>query len=341
MKISYYLAWAAVLFSLNCQAHNEIRMNAPVNKPVAIWVQASPRISDWENTTDPLVCSTWNPSVATVDAGISLIQTSLDCLQNQERSIQAREQDKISLAYRNKGAPVIEPRTVTVTSTRTAIGTRPTSNWVDAPPLNSGWTNTTAPSMCTTWTPDPATIGQGVQFQQTSNDCQQNQQNTVQAREQDTISLAYRNKGAPTVETRTIAVSSTRTATGTNPVVQGDYTVRAGTCCSGQHGYIPFNTGSIVSASNPAYELSYLVIKTDGTLYFAFTQVTAANAPGFVAGIKTVSFDFLDANKNLISTVTSTKPVVQFNKYMGWNVTGALIAQGNSASYIRLRFELK
>lgn len=340
VKIARYLAGTMVLFALHCQAQNEIRMVAPVSKPAAIWVEASPRVSDWSNTSDPLVCTTWNPNVTSVNEGVSFTQTAVDCLQNQERSIQAREQDKISLRYRNKGAPALEPRTLTVTATRNAFGTRPTSNWVDAPPLYSAWANTTAPLVCTTWAPDPATIGQGIQFQQTSNDCLQQQQSTVQAREQDTISLAYRNKGEPYTETKTVTVTSTRTATGTKPVVQGDYLVAAGNCCTGQHGYIPYSTGTIQSSSNPNYHLSYLVIKNDGTIYFAFTEVTAANAPAFVQRIKSVSIDFLDTNKNLILTTTANPPKVQFSVYMGWNVSGSTLTQGYAAPYMRLRIEL-
>jgi hypothetical protein len=340
VKILHCLAWLAAVVSLNCHAQNEIRMLAPVAKAAAIWVDAAPRISAWADTNDPLICSTWNPGVATIDEGVAFTQTSLDCLQNQERSIQARQQDKISLAFRNVGAPVVEPRTITVSSTRTATGTHKIANWVAAPPLYSTWTATADPLVCTTWTPSTATVGQGISFQQTSNDCQQTEQSRVQAREQDTISLAYRNKGTAYIETRTVTVSSTRTAIGTSLVDQGDYMIGVGICCSGQYGYIPATTGSLVSASNPAYTLSYLVVKYDGTIYFTFSQVKAAQAPAFVARIKTVSIDFLDSNQNLISTATANPPKVQFSNFMGWNISGALLTQALGSRYMRLHIVL-
>lgn len=341
MRHRKWLGCLLILITMNCHAINEIRMIAPINQGLRNWAPAAPSISSWTNTAQPAVCSNWAPDVSTVDEGTVFIQTSNDCLQSQERTIQAREQNRVSLVFRDVGAPVIEPRTLTLALTRSALGTRIIEHWVDAPPLTSPWQNTADPLICTTWIPNTSTVNLGASFQQTSNDCLQKQEQTIQAREQDTISLAFRNKGVATVATQTVTISSSRTAIGTNPIDLGDYLVSAGNCCSGQHGFIPNNAGAIISVSNPDYVLNYLVVKSEGTLYIGFNGVTTGNSAVFLSTVKSVNLDFLDINKNVIismGTDTNTLKITQ-TRFIGWIIPTALRAKTLSSNYIRLHIE--
>lgn len=103
------------------------------------------------------------------------------------------------------GSISIKPRTPSL----------PAENWQPTEPLLGEWINNGAIYGCSNWTPATSTKPIGFIFQQTADDCKQDQTTTKQDREKETTTLAYRNVGQPTTATRTLAAQSSRQATGT------------------------------------------------------------------------------------------------------------------------------
>lgn len=93
-----------------------------VNKD--IWQAAEPLTSDWVNNGAVTGCSNWSPAISTVNQGTVFTQTATDCTQSQTRTVQNREQEKRTSAYRNVGEPYNETQNVTVTSTQQAVGAK-------------------------------------------------------------------------------------------------------------------------------------------------------------------------------------------------------------------------
>lgn len=91
----------------------------------------------------------------------------------------------------------------------------PVENWQPAEPLYSEWVDIGNVSGCSNWTPDASTMLKDETFNQTAKDCLQYQTRTIQNREQETTTLAYRNVGEPVTMGQNVTVNSSRTATGT------------------------------------------------------------------------------------------------------------------------------
>lgn len=91
----------------------------------------------------------------------------------------------------------------------------PVENWQPAEPLYGEWVNNGAVYGCSNWTPDASTMLKDETFNQTAKDCLQYQTRTIQNREQETTTLAYRNVGEPVTMGQNVTVNSSRTATGT------------------------------------------------------------------------------------------------------------------------------
>lgn len=91
--------------------------------------------------------------------------------------------------------------------------------WIKASPAISDWTNVGSATGCSNWTPDPSTVAIGTTFNQTANNCTQEQTRTVQNREQNDYTLIYRNIGESINENKTLTnQTNTRTANGTKIV---------------------------------------------------------------------------------------------------------------------------
>ncbi|WP_153046127.1 hypothetical protein [Pseudomonas sp. MF6396] len=88
-------------------------------------------------------------------------------------------------------------------------------SWRVTDPLYGEWINVGGIYGCSNWGPDPSTQTIGVTFDQTATDCKQDQTTTKQEREQETTTLVYRNIGEPSIESKSVAVHSTRKVTGT------------------------------------------------------------------------------------------------------------------------------
>lgn len=78
----------------------------------------------------------------------------------------------------------------------------PIENWQPAESIISNWANNGALYGCV-GTPSESTYLQDDEFTQTFNNCKQDQTRTIQKREQETTTLAYRNIDNPITETKT------------------------------------------------------------------------------------------------------------------------------------------
>lgn len=112
--------------------------------------------------------------------------------------------------------------------------------WSAEQPILGPWVNTGSVYDCSNWTPNPSTITVNMPFTQTATDCKQNQEQTAQDREIDSVSGTVRNSGDPYVNTQYITVGNTRPAVGlleTWTSISPDYTAWV-------------NNGAINSCSN-------------------------------------------------------------------------------------------
>lgn len=189
----------------------------------AKWIPATPFISGWGNDGSPSGCSNWSPLENTVAYGVSFQQTATNCQQNQKRTIQNREQNDISHAYRDVGVAIVEKQTLNgQSSSRTSVGSL--INWVPASPTVTEWTNSGAPTGCTNWTPDASTVDVNVTFTQNATDCNQLQTRTVQNREQNEVTQEFRNVGVATTENKTLSNQpNSRPATGSKTLNECSY----------------------------------------------------------------------------------------------------------------------
>ncbi|MBD8089108.1 hypothetical protein IFT48_03870 [Pseudomonas fluorescens] len=105
--------------------------------------------------------------------------------------------------------------------------TQAVGNWAAIASDDSVWANVGAFTGCSNWSPATGAIDAGVSFTQTATDCQQDQQKTSQAREQNDLTQQIRNVGEPQTLSQTILVSSTRPAVGTATQSNIDFTTGA------------------------------------------------------------------------------------------------------------------
>lgn len=110
-----------------------------------IWNKTTPTISSWLNVGAATGCSEWAPAIDTIAKDLVFEQTSSNCKQEQSRTVQNREQNSKSLAYRNTGSPISESQMLTDYSMkRSATGTKVTDEC--SKDQNTRWVNGT-PSM--------------------------------------------------------------------------------------------------------------------------------------------------------------------------------------------------
>jgi hypothetical protein len=187
------------------------------------WLTTTPFISEWVNDGGVFGCSAWSPLPSTVSYGTSFQQSANDCQQKQTRTIQQREQNNTSHAYRDVGVATVETKTLTGQSgSKSSVGTL--VKWIPASPTVSAWVNSGAPTGCTDWTPDASTVDVNVVFTQNATNCNQLQSRTVQNREQSDATQEYRNVGVPINETQTlINQPNSRSSTGTKTLDECSY----------------------------------------------------------------------------------------------------------------------
>jgi hypothetical protein len=87
--------------------------------------------------------------------------------------------------------------------------------WTNDSPLLGSWVNSGAVYDCSNWSPLVESMTTGMSFTQTATDCKQNQTQTAQDREIDTVTGTVRDIGLPYTNTQHIPASDTRLAVGT------------------------------------------------------------------------------------------------------------------------------
>jgi hypothetical protein len=87
--------------------------------------------------------------------------------------------------------------------------------WTNESPVLGSWVNSGAIYDCSNWSPLVESMTTGISFTQTATDCKQNQTQTAQDREIDTVTGTVRDKGLPYTNTQHIPASDTRLAVGT------------------------------------------------------------------------------------------------------------------------------
>lgn len=197
----------------NAKAEYVVTIKLNGNITMTEWAESSKLYGDWSHVGVFYDCSNWTPKPESVTTGLNFTQTATDCKQLQERTVQNQEIDKVSGKIRNVGQVYNENQIINIDSERSSIGLLETWNMIV--PIYGNWTNTGGIYDCLTWTPDSSTITINTAFTQTSNDCKQNQNRSVQNREQETTTLEIRNKDVAIIESQFIASSSTRASTGT------------------------------------------------------------------------------------------------------------------------------
>lgn len=200
-KKTLLLLAGAMLASQWAHADNIIRFSAPIAESVGQWQVIADQESGWRDVGDIYACSNWTPDVGTVSQGVTFTQTATDCVQLQEQTIQARQQNSLSHIIRNVGSPQINQRSVASTSTRDAIGTKP-SDWQPTTPLVSGWTDQSSTGC--SLVPASATLLPG-QVTQSRSCTSVTQTRTTQQREYNQALGTYRNVGVPVVEQKTFS----------------------------------------------------------------------------------------------------------------------------------------
>lgn len=221
----------------------------------AKWIPATPFTSEWSNDGSPSGCSNWSPLENTVAYGQSFQQTATNCQQNQKRTIQNREQNDLSHAYRDVGVAIVETQILNgQSSSRTSVGSL--IKWIPASPTVSDWANSGSPTACVNWTPDASTVDIGVTFNQNATDCKQLQTRTVQNREQNEVTQEFRNVGTATTENQTLTnQKSIRVSTGTKTLDE----------CSYVYGNSTTMSAWIDNTANKAFEIWWKGSKIIGT----------------------------------------------------------------------------
>lgn len=209
------IAFVAIATLALSSVHADYTVTIPLNSKINFysWSPISPLFGDWVNIGNIYDCSNWSPSSSTITTGQSFLQTATDCKQAQTRSRQDREVETTTGSIRNVGSTVTENQSVTISSTRAAVGTKET--WAATTPTYTTWVNNGAVTSCSNWSPSPTTVTIGQSFTQTATDCQQAQTRSRQDREKESTTGAFRNVGSAVTESQSITASSTRTSTGT------------------------------------------------------------------------------------------------------------------------------
>jgi hypothetical protein len=196
--ITFTIGLTCISKNINAEYIVKFKLDGNIN--VTEWVSKDVLYGEWENIGDFYNCNNWSPSPSTIKIGENFQQLANDCKQNQERTAQNQEIDKLSGNIRNIGDFYINTRTINVENIRNAVGTK--ENWIPTTPSYGDWTNNGSVYNCSGWTPDASTGDIGTTVNQTSSNCSINQTRTVQNREIETTIGKIRNVGDLQSESR-------------------------------------------------------------------------------------------------------------------------------------------
>lgn len=117
-------------------------------------------------------------------------------------------------------------------------------------PLISEWADVGFPYGCSNYLPDASGYAYGVVFTQTSNDCQIDQERTIQQRQISSITNAISNVGVPVVEQRALDDQTNNLeATGT----RYNYTMKVGHYKNGPYDYYGYFSDSYMSTHGAGF----------------------------------------------------------------------------------------
>ena len=165
----------------------------------SFWQQIDNYATDWANIRSEYACSDWSPEPSTQAIGVAFLQAQ-SCSQDQERSVQQRQQNVKTDAIRNVGDAHTENRTLSPSHTRDAVGLLET--WIATSPTFTDWASVSGPHDCSDWSPKPSSYTLSASFNQKATNCVVDQSRTRQEREQETTTGDIRSSGSPVAESR-------------------------------------------------------------------------------------------------------------------------------------------
>jgi hypothetical protein len=284
------------------QNTSEIRnKGVPVAEAQTLTGQSASRsytvtLAGWADNGAKYACSNWSPAPATVTIGQSFTQTATDCKQDQKRARTESYVDHKTGSVVAAGNTVESQTLSNQTSTQTATGTKET--WMATTPTYTAWTTTNGQYACSNWSPAGSSKTATGLFTQTATDCKTDQTRNRQDREQESTTLAIRNKGAVVAEAQTLTAQS---ATRTYSVTLGSWTNSNGKyACSN---WSPSPTTITVGQS---FTQTATDCKQDQTRTRAESYVDHKSGSTVVVG-NTVESQTLD-NQTSSQTATGTKP---------------------------------
>ncbi|CAK2841345.1 exported hypothetical protein [Vibrio crassostreae] len=116
------------------------------------WEATNPTYGDWVDTGRDVDVSAWKPAIAYQMGDFLQVQTYNDIF---SMSVQQREKERVTSAYRNVGSPTSEDKKVPESRTRSVFATH--SEWVDDGSIQN----------CEEWKPLVSTVKYGTTFEQT------------------------------------------------------------------------------------------------------------------------------------------------------------------------------
>lgn len=207
----YLAILAATPFSAHAGNLNIIRTPAMIqlsDNDDSFWAQIDAYVTDWTNIRSEYACSVWSPDPSTQTIGTAFLHTQ-SCSQDQERTVQQRQQNLKTEAIRDVGAAQTENRKLSPSHTRDAVGAL--EAWITTSPTFSDWESVSGAHDCSNWSPSPSSYTQSVTFSQKSTNCVVDQARTRQEREQETTTGTIRDSGSPVPESRQLnSQSATR-----------------------------------------------------------------------------------------------------------------------------------
>lgn len=176
-------------------------------------------LGEWATVGESYACSNWSPAAESIGKGIQFTQNATDCKLDQIRTRTESFKDHKTGQTEQVSVPN-ENRTLTnQAGSKESTGTL--EQWMATTPTYTAWVNTSVLNACSNWLPTGASKSATVTFTQSATNCTTEQTRNRQDREQESTTLAIRDKGAPVVENQTLTA---QLATRSYTVTLGSWT---------------------------------------------------------------------------------------------------------------------
>ncbi|MFK4136556.1 hypothetical protein ACI2KR_30450 [Pseudomonas luteola] len=143
-------------------------LSSAIPASVGSWINVDPTYTKWGDIRHSYGCTNWSPEGSSKTTSATFTQNASDCLTDQSRLRQEREQNTKTHAYRDSGSPVLEEQTLKGQSASRSY-TVAIENWATV-------TGAKALYGCSNYSPAPETVDYGKEFTQTATDCQSDQE---------------------------------------------------------------------------------------------------------------------------------------------------------------------